>query len=218
MEKQNWMKILTVIEIVIAVTVVLLDLFLPTLVILGMILISLLIRREKVSVLGFMKPKSWPGMIGIAFTSVIFLQLFDIGVLMPALNRLTGTRIDYSGFSALQGNLQQLIMFLLLAWTLAALCEEMVYRGYFQKLLFDLFGSGLSGVWITIGISSIIFGLAHLEQGIIGVVVTTFDAVIFSLLKRKFNDNLWAAILAHGFYNTIGMVVFYFTGPIYGLW
>ncbi len=218
MEKQNWMKILTVIEIVIAVTVVLLDLFLPTLVILGMILISLLVRREKVSVLGFKKPKSWLGMIGIAFTSVIFLQLFDIGVLMPALNRLTGTRIDYSGFSALQGNLQQLIMFLLLAWTLAALCEEMVYRGYFQKLLFDLFGSGLSGVWITIGISSIIFGLAHLEQGIIGVVVTTFDAVIFSLLKRKFNDNLWAAILAHGFYNTIGMVVFYFTGPIYGLW
>jgi hypothetical protein len=49
-------------------------------------------------------------------------------------------------------------------------------------------------------------------------VVTTIDALFFSWLKQKFGGNLWAAILAHGFYNTIGVLVFYFTGPIYGLW
>jgi len=214
----NVWKIITIIELVAAVIVVLLDLFVPTLVILGMALISLIVRREKPAILGLKKSKSWLGMAAIAFLGAVLLQLFDAGVMMPILNRLTGTAIDNSGVAQLQGNLQQLLIYLVLAWTLAALGEEIVYRGYLQKLLGDLFGSSLAGVILTIGISSMVFGLAHLEQGIVGVIVTTFDGVFYSLLKRKFKGNLWAAILAHGFYNTVGMVVFYFAGPINGLW
>lgn len=217
MSTKVW-KIITIIELVAAVIVVLLDLFVPTLVILGMALISLIVRREKPAVLGLKKLKSWLGMAAIAFLGAVLLQLFDAGVMMPILNRLTGTAIDNSGVAQLQGNLQQLLIYLVLAWTLAALGEEIVYRGYLQKLLGDLFGSSLAGVILTIGISSMVFGLAHLEQGIVGVIVTTFDGVFYSLLKRKFKGNLWAAILAHGFYNTVGMVVFYFAGPINGLW
>ncbi len=212
------LKIITIFEITIAIIVVLLDLLIPTLIILGMIVISLLIRREKISVLGFKKPKSWLGLISISIICVVFLQLFDVGVLMPILNRLTGTTINYSGFADLKGNLQQLLLFLGLGWTLAAVGEEIVYRGYLYKLLINLFGQNLLGIVLSIGISSLLFGLAHLEQGLVGVVVTAFDAVIFSLLKRKFDNNLWVTILAHGFYNTLGVVVFYFTGPIYGLW
>lgn len=215
--KTFW-KIITVVELVAAAAAVLLDLFLPTLVILGMIVVSLLIRREHIRSLGFKRPQSWPRMVGFVFVSVVFLQLFDVGVIMPIMNRLTGTTIDYSGFAHLKGNLEQLFLFLTLSWTLAAMGEEIVYRGYFQKLLTDLFGSDLPGVLLTVGISSLLFGLAHTEQGLIGVVVTTIDALFFSWLKRKFDDNLWVAILAHGFYNSIGMIVFYFTGPIYGLW
>lgn len=157
-------------------------------------------------------------MVGFAFIGVVFLQLFDVGVVLPIMNRLTGTTIDYSGFANLKGNLGQLVLLLVLSWTLAALGEEIVYRGYFQKLLTNLFGSNLPGVLLTVGISSLLFGLAHTEQGLIGVVVTTVDALFFSWLRLKFDDNLWAAILAHGFYNSIGVIVFFFTGPIYGLW
>lgn len=45
MDNQTSWKIITVVELVVVAAVVLLDLFLPTLVILGMILVSLLIRR-----------------------------------------------------------------------------------------------------------------------------------------------------------------------------
>ena len=31
-------------------------------------------------------------------------------------------------------------------------------------------------------------------------------------------DTLWAPILAHGFVNTIGFVIFFLIGPVYGLW
>lgn len=212
------LKILTVIELIVAIMIVLLDFFNRTLLILAMLALSLLIRREKFNSLGLKKSKSWPRVIGASFIIAVLLQLFDAGVLMPVLNRLTGTTINYSGFANLQGNPSQLLFLLPLGWTLAAFGEEVVYRGYLQKLLGELFGKGIGGAVIAIGISSLLFGLAHRDQGLIGVVVTTLDAVIFSLLKRKFDDNLWAAILAHGIYNTIGIVVFYFTGPIYGLW
>jgi membrane protease YdiL (CAAX protease family) len=218
MENKTIWKIITVVELVVAAAVVLLDLFLPTIVILGMIFVSLLIRREHIRSLGFKRPQSWARMIGFAFISVVFLQLFDVGVVLPIMNRLTGTTIDYSGFANLKGNIGQLVLLLVLSWTLAAVGEEIVYRGYFQKLLTNLFGSNLPGVLLTVGISSLLFGLAHTEQGLIGVVVTTVDALFFSWLKLKFDNNLWAAILAHGFYNSIGVIVFYFTGPIYGLW
>ena len=218
MENKTLWKIITLVELVVAAVVILLDLFIPTLVILGMIFVSLLIRREHIRSLGFKRPQSWSRMVGFAFIGVVFLQVFEVGVVLPIMNRLTGSTIDYSGFANLKDNLGQLVLLLLLSWTLAALGEEIVYRGYIQKLLTNLFGSNLPGTLLMVGISSLLFGFAHTEQGIIGVVVTTVDALFFSWLKLKFGNNLWAAILAHGFYNSIGVLVFYFTGPIYGLW
>ncbi len=93
---------MTVVELVAAAAVILLELFLPTLVIVGMIFVSLLIRREHIRSLGFERPQSWPHMVGFAFTGAVFLQLFDVGVVMPIMNRLTGTTIDYSGFAHLR--------------------------------------------------------------------------------------------------------------------
>jgi hypothetical protein len=215
--KTIW-NIISAVELAAIVAVVLLDLFVPTLVILGLMLVSLLIRRKHIAVMGFKRPPSWLGMAGLVFLGVVFLQLFHIGVTMPGLNRLTGTTIDYSGFTHLQGNLGQLLLFLALSWTLAAVGEELAYRGYVQKLLGSLLGNNAIGLVLTVGISSLLFGLAHIEQGLTGVIVTTLDALFFSWLKHKWNGNLWAAILAHGFYNSIGIITFYVTGPIYGLW
>ena len=65
--------------------------------------------------------------------------------------------------------------------------------------------------------SSLLFGLAHTEQGISGVVLTFLDALFFSFLRWPFR-NLWAAVLGHGFNNTIGLIRFFFVGPIYALW
>lgn len=217
MNNNSFWKIITIVELVIAVVVILLDLLIPTIIILGMTIVSLLIRREHIRLLGFKHPQSWAKMIGFTIISVFFLQLFDVGVVLPIMNRLTGTTIIYSGFSTIKGNVEQLAFILVFSWTLAALGEEIVFRGYLQKLLTSIFGGTIPGVLLTIGISSLLFGLIHVEQGLIGVVVTTIDAIFYSWLKRKYNT-IWAAILAHGFYNSIGVIVFFFTGPIYGLW
>ncbi len=66
-------------------------------------------------------------------------------------------------------------------------------------------------------LSSVMFGVMHSEQGLIGVLVVSMDAVVFSVLRYRYRT-LWAGILAHGFNNTIGFVTFYVVGPVYGLW
>ncbi len=111
-----------------------------------------------------------------------------------------------------------MLFFLALTWTLAAFGEEIVYRGYLQKRIRDLFGDTRIGIILAVGISSLLFGLAHTEQGTIGVILTFLDAIFFSLIKMHYDNNLWAAIIAHGASNTIGLVGFFFLGPMYGLW
>ena len=57
MDTKNIWRVIAVVEITIAVAVIILDLFIPTIVILGMIAISLLVRREGIVSLGFRKNK-----------------------------------------------------------------------------------------------------------------------------------------------------------------
>ena len=66
-------------------------------------------------------------------------------------------------------------------------------------------------------VSSLLFGFAHGEQGLIGVFVVTLDALAWAGLRLHYKT-LWASILAHGFNNTLGFITFFFVGPIYGLW
>jgi membrane protease YdiL (CAAX protease family) len=106
---------------------------------------------------------------------------------------------------------------LLLSWTVAALGEELAYRGYLFTRVTDVAGSTRFGVVLAVVVTSVLFGLAHTEQGLIGVLVTFLDAIFFSVLRLRYRT-LWASVLAHGFNNTIGLTAFFLVGPIYALW
>jgi membrane protease YdiL (CAAX protease family) len=150
--------------------------------------------------------------LSVVWTILVF------GLVLPVLNRLTGTHQDVSAFEYLQGNIGQLLFMLAAGWVLGAFAEEIVYRGFLTNRLRALFGNKKAGLVIGIILTSVLFGFIHTEQGVIGVTVTMIDAVFFSFVRLGFKDNLWAAVLAHGFNNTIGIVTFFFTGPLYGLW
>ena len=66
-------------------------------------------------------------------------------------------------------------------------------------------------------VSSVLFGIAHTEQGLVGIAVVTLDAVAWSLLRIHYGT-VWAPILAHGFNNTLGFITFFLVGPVHGLW
>lgn len=152
------------------------------------------------------------------FLLTVVWTFMHLALFMPVLNHFTGTTQDLSAFENLKGNFGNLLFFLVLTWTLAAFGEEIVYRGYLQKRVCDLLENSKVGIFSGVAISSLLFGIAHTEQGIIGVIITFLDAIFFSLLKLKYENNLWASVLAHGFSNTIGLTAFFFVGPMYGFW
>lgn len=205
-------------EVALAVAVVLLDLVIPTLVLLALAAVSLLVRRERVATLGLVRLRR-PGRTSIAVLALsVAWTTIQLGVVLPVLNHTTGRRQDLSQFDDLQGNLGLLSTLLVLSWTLAAFGEELACRGYVQTRLVDAFGRGRTGVVLSVLASSALFGLAHTEQGLVGVAVTFLDEVFFGVLRLRMAAGLWASVLAHGFNNTIGLVGFFLLGPIYGLW
>jgi membrane protease YdiL (CAAX protease family) len=211
-------RAISAVELIVAAIVIVLDLWIPTIVILALLAVSLLARREKLSSIGLKKPKHLRKMLITVLALAFVWTAIQFSLTLPLLSHLSGTTQNLGTFENLQGNVGSLLTLLILTWTLAAFGEEIVYRGYLQKRSRDVLGSTLVGVAFAVAISSILFGLAHLEQGVVGVAVTAIDAVFFSALKLHYDDNLFASVLAHGFNNTIGIVTFFLVGPVYGLW
>ena len=63
---------------------------------------------------------------GVASLWLRGFQYLSLYVLEPAIARFTGRLPDVSVFAALQGNVRFLLVSLLVAWTLAAVGEEVV--------------------------------------------------------------------------------------------
>ncbi len=216
-KNRKLLTVLAALEIILMVSAVAFDLFLPTVLLIASGLAFLLLRREEFSDLGFRKADKPFKMIAAVFGLSVVWTAVDFCLILPILNHLTGTTQDLSGFEKLKGDVPNLLFYLASAWILAALGEELAYRGFLQNRISSLFQNKKVGLVVSVILASILFGFAHTEQGVIGIIVTGIDAIIFNVVRYRFK-NLWAGVLMHGFMNSIGMIVFFFTGPIYGLW
>ena len=215
--RNRFWAVVTAVEVVLASAAIALDLLVPTFILLALAGVSLLVRKQGFASLGFHRvaPNSHLALKMFGFAAV--WSLFQLSVVMPIVNHLSGSEQDLSDFKDLQGNVAMLLGLLALSWTLAAIGEETAYRGYLQTRMTQLFGSGRLALVAAIVASSLLFGIAHSEQGFVGVVAVAIDAVAFSVLRYRFKT-LWASVLAHGFNNTIGFIAFFLIGPIHGFW
>ena len=209
---------LAAVEVVLAAGAVLLNLTsFPTFVLLALAGVSLALRREGLGTLGLRRaPHVWR-LAATVLGLVVGWGLLSLGLIRPITNHLTGTTEDLSEYANLQGNLGMMAGLLLITWTVAAFGEELAYRGFIQTRITDVLGRNLVGVVVAVVLTSALFGLAHAEYGTVGVAVTFADALFLSVLRLRYRT-LWASILAHGFWNTIGIVGFYFIGPVNGFW
>jgi membrane protease YdiL (CAAX protease family) len=203
-------------EVLLGILVVLADLGIPTLVLLFIAGVGLGLRRQGLGSLGLHAAAALPLAAKMLAFAVVW-SLFQLAVTMPVANHLSGSKQDLSTFDGLEGNVGMLLTLLILSWTLAAFGEELAYRGFLLTRCREVFGSGILGTAIAVLATSLLFGFAHSEQGAIGVLVVSLDAVAFCLLRLHYGT-LWAPVLAHGFINTLGFLAFFFVGPIYGLW
>lgn len=90
------------------------------------------------------------------------------------------------------------------AWTMAAFCEEMFFRGYLMNRISDLVGTGRAG-WISaLLVSSPLFVLAHGYQGLAGAIGTAEVGLLLGVMYLGNKRNLWINIVCHGFIDSVG--------------
>jgi hypothetical protein len=172
--------------------------------------LMLRLRGYKWSSVGMMKPENWLRTIAIAIVTAIFLQLLSSFVTEPLITRFTHQPTDLSKFKPLVGNTKLFVIYLLVIWTLAAFGEELVYRGYIMNRIADI-GNRASYAWgISLLLVSVLFGLSHSYQGITGIIDTGVTSLVLGSLYFYTGRNLWALILAHGFSDTIALLIVYF--------
>lgn len=179
----------------------------PFLLLLGWL--SLWLRRDGWRKIGMSRPANWPRTLLWAMGLGLGYQAFSIFILVPILQRLTGTTLDLDQFAPLRGDVGLLIVSLIVSWTLAAFGEELVFRGYLFNRLADLFGRNRAGWVISLLLSASLFGLAHLYQGLSGVLETFVSGAFFAGLYLAAKRNLWLPILMHGMVDTIGFLLIF---------
>jgi membrane protease YdiL (CAAX protease family) len=149
--------------------------------------------------------------LGLAWTVLTFV------LIRPVLEHLTGSAEDMSSYAGLQGDRAALLGLLVLAWTLAAVGEEVAYRGYLLTRLREFLPGGRAWTVVAAVVAAVLFGWPHREYGVVGVVQVTVDALFFTVLRFGYRT-LWAAVVAHGTVDTVGIVAVFLAGPVAALW
>ena len=171
--------------------------------------LSLWLRQRGWGDVGLRRPKSWflTFSLGIAIGGSI--EILGYTVINPVLLRLIGEAADPRDFSILRGNLPAFLTLLAFTWPLAAVAEEMVYRGYVLNRLADLFGQSRLGWGISLMLSAVMFSLAHGQYGPRFIVTSSLMGLVEGgsyLLSRR---NLWLPIVVHGMSNTISLALLF---------
>ena len=216
-QKGTFRRLLALAELLLMTAAVVFDLLIPSLLIVLFGVAFVLIRKEKMPVASPPKSLGAARFVLLMLGWAVLWTVVQYCLILPVQNHLFKGARDVDSFASVQGNLPNLLTFLLASWTLGALGEELAFRGFFQNRIISLFHNHAFGTAAAVAFTAVLFGAIHTEQGIVGMIVTAADGVFFSLIRYRYKS-VWASVLVHGFLNTIGLIAFYFAGPLYGLW
>ncbi len=158
---------------------------------------------------GLALPPAWPRALAIGAATGVAMFGLEFFVTQELLVALTGEYPNLDHFDELVGNEALLAIYLALNLVLAAFGEELVWRGYALPRVAGLLG-GTPRAWIgALIVVNVGFGLAHLYQGLTGVIETTLAGILLGALYLATGRNLAVPITAHFVSNTIDFTVIY---------
>ena len=178
-------RALAAVEVALAAVAVLADLFLPSLVLVAMAAVSLLVRGDRPVTLGLRRLSRPRRDVAEVLALTVGWTVLQLAFFMPVVEHLTGETQDVTQFEDLEGNVPMLLLLLLLSWTLAAVGEELAFRGYLFTRAREALGPGRAALVGAVLASSVLFGLIHTEQGAVGVVLATIDGVFYAWLRIR---------------------------------
>lgn len=174
-------------------------------------IVVVLIARKQGSFadMGFRRPDSWPKLLGTTLIYGIVIQLTFTIVIEPGLSRLTGDSVDISIFDGVRGDFVNFLLMLALGWVVGGILEEFTFRGFIAGRVRWLLGSGSAATWVGVFVAAVPFGVAHLYQGITGMIATGMIGLVLGAVYVYHRFNLWYAMFTHGFIDTVGIVALY---------
>jgi hypothetical protein len=172
--------------------------------------VSLIVRGIGWGGVGLRRPDNWGRTFAIGLGAGLLLTVLIDVIGDPLIARITSEPLDLSGFGEIQGNLGNMLFLIVLSWLLAAFGEEMSYRGYWLNRAADLFGGTRAGWIFALVLVTACFGVAHLGQGLTGVISSTLAGLAYAAVYLSTGRNLSAAILTHGISNTATILLIFF--------
>lgn len=170
---------------------------------------SLRLRRLAWRDIGLTQPPRPARAIILGIVAGLAIELFAINVTTPWIAAVTGAPPDVSDLGELVGNVQLLLILVVVSWILAAFGEELAFRGYLMNRLADGFG-GTRVAWIaSLAVVSVYFGIGHATQGVAGIVQESLSGCWLGVLFLLSGRNLTVPIVAHGVSNTLALVLIY---------
>ena len=167
----------------------------------GYVSIGLLIARKRLRDLIGGRWNTWIDFgrdVGIAFlfTIVVWGVLLVVGVLLGT--NQTGTEAVKQ---LIPRTPAEMIVWVLLTVT-AGFCEEVIFRGYFQRQFLALTGS----VEASVVLQACVFGAAHIYQGWKGAVTITIYGILFGALAA-WRKSLRPGMIQHAGQDTFAGLV-----------
>jgi membrane protease YdiL (CAAX protease family) len=180
-----------------------------TLFLVPLIWLLLRLRGERWQSIGFALPAHPWRHVAIGFVAGVLMEWFAVAVSTPLISGWFGVEPDYSGFASMRGDLGQLLFFLALSWVIAAIGEELCFRGFLMNRVARLLGGGRAAWIVALLATSVFFGWGHTEQGVSGWVQEGLSGLLLGLLFLATGRTLLTPIVAHGVSNTVAFVLIY---------
>ena len=168
--------------------------------------ISVRLRDGGWRAIGLRAPNSWWKTVGWALVSAAAIVVLCDIVVGPIAEGFLGAEHVSTAFETSAHDLGWTLRSLGLVWTFAAFGEEMGYRGYLMTRAADLGNRSPLAYSAALVVVSVLFGYGHYYKGPAGVIASTVSGLVLGATYLLAGRNLWVAILAHGFRDTLAIV------------
>lgn len=171
--------------------------------------IFLALRGVKWKTVGFAAPENWRTLVLVGLVTGVVYWLIEFFGIQQLLLCLTGELPDLHTFDDVVGNFKLFLIYIGLNFVLAALGEELVWRGYALPRIATLLGGGTAAWIASFILVNAVFGLAHTYQGLPGVIEAAIGGVFYGLVYLATGRNLIAPMVCHFVSNSIDFTAMY---------
>ncbi len=168
--------------------------------------LALRLVRVRLPDLGLVK-KSLASDVLIGVAVGLLLPLLQLTLIIPH----TGgaARSDVIASRAIMGDsLGGLVGAIIMGWLVGGFAEELFFRGYIFYTLRGWLPDKRLGVGVALLVSTLLFGLLHAYQGVVGMLDTGLFALLMALLYL-WRGRLAAPMIAHGLNNMLLFIGLY---------